>query len=213
MKFGKENEKIEFKRSTAELNEGIISIVAMLNKHNYGELYFGIRNDGTPIGMDISEKTLRDISQAIANHIKPQIYPEIKQVLIEEKNCIHIKFTGEETPYYAFGRAYIRIADEDRVLSPAELENYILKKNTGHKTWDNELSEKTIDDIDEDTLKKYLERANRAKRIDFTYTTKEDTLRRLNLTEDNKLKNAAYVLFGKSPSWKCKWRFLLELNA
>ncbi|MDR0460735.1 MAG: putative DNA binding domain-containing protein [Nitrososphaerota archaeon] len=197
MKVGEESEKLEFKRSTAELNEGIISIVAMLNKHSYGELYFGVRNDGTPMGMDISEKTLRDVSQAITNHIEPQIYPEIKQVFIEEKACIHIGCTGEETPYYAFGRAYVRIADEDRVLSPAELESYILKRNIGRKTWDSDLSEKTIDDIDEDTLKKYLERANRAKRIDFVYTTKEDTLRRLNLIEGNKLKNAAYVLFGK----------------
>jgi ATP-dependent DNA helicase RecG len=199
VKIGKESEKLEYKRSIAELNEGIISIVAMLNKHSYGELYFGIRNDGTPIGIDISEKTLRDVSQAIANHIEPQICPEIKQVFIEEKACIHIKFTGEETPYYSFGRAYIRIADEDRVLSPAELENYILKKNVGRKTWDSDLSEKTIDDIDEDALKKYLERANCAKRIDFAYTTKEGTLRRLNLIEDNKLKNAAYILFGRSP--------------
>jgi len=199
VKFGKESEKLEFKRSTVELSEGIISIVAMLNKHGYGELYFGIRNDGTPIGMDISEKTLRDVSQAIANHIEPKIYPEIKQVFIEEKACIHIEFTGEETPYYTFGRAHIRIADEDRILSPAELESYILKKNTDHNTWDSDLSEKTMDDIDEDTLKEYLERANRAKRIDFTYTTKEDTLRRLNLIEGNKLKNAAYVLFGRLP--------------
>jgi len=62
MKIGKENEKLEFKKTTAELKEGIISMVAILNKHGSGELYFGVRNDGTPMGMDISEKTLRDIS-------------------------------------------------------------------------------------------------------------------------------------------------------
>ncbi|MDR1993442.1 MAG: ATP-binding protein [Nitrososphaerota archaeon] len=56
MKFGKESETLEFKRFTAEFSEGIISIVAMLNKHSYDELYFGIRNYGTPVGMDISEK-------------------------------------------------------------------------------------------------------------------------------------------------------------
>ena len=101
MKFGKENEKLEFKRSTAELKEGIISIAAMLNKHGGGELYFGIRNDGTPVGMDISEKTLRDISQAVANHIEPKIYPKINEVFIGEKACIHVGFTGDAPPYYA----------------------------------------------------------------------------------------------------------------
>jgi len=130
MKIGKENEKLEFKRSTAELKDGIISMTAMLNKHG-GELYFGIRNDGTPVGFDISEKTLRDISQVIASHLEPKIYPKINEVYIDETACIHIDFSGEEAPYYAFGRAYIRVADEDRVLSPAELENFILKKTRG----------------------------------------------------------------------------------
>ena len=199
MKIGKESEKLEFKRSTAELREGVISIAAMLNKHRCGELYFGVRNDGTPMGMDISEKTLRDISQAIASHLEPKIYPKINEVFIDEKNCIHIEFTGDEFPYYAHGRAYIRVADEDRVLSPAELESYILKKNIGRNVWDNDISEKTIDDVDEEALKEYLERANRAGRIDFTYTSREDVLRKLNLADGDKLKNAANILFGRSP--------------
>jgi len=199
MKFGKENEKLEFKRSTAELKEGIISIAAMLNKHGGGELYFGIRNDGTPVGMDISEKTLRDISQSIANHIEPKIYPKINEVFIGEKVCIHVGFTGEAPPYYAYGRAYTRVADEDKLLSPAELEAYILKKNVGRDAWDSDLSKKTSADVDEEILRSYLERANNAGRIDFTYTTKEDVLHKLNLIDDGKLKNAADILFVGSP--------------
>jgi len=195
MKIGKESEKLEFKRSTAELREGVISVAAMLNKHGGGELYFGVRNDGFPMGMDISEKTLRDVSQAIANHLEPKIYPKINEVFIDEKSCIHIEFAGEESPYYGYGRAYIRVADEDRVLSPTELESYILKKNTGRGAWDNDVSEKAAGDVGEGVLREYLERANRAGRIDFTYTTKEDVLHKLNLTDSGKLKNAAYVLF------------------
>jgi len=199
MRFGKENEKLEFKRSTAELKEGIISMVAMLNKHGGGELYFGVRNNGTPAGMGISEKTLRDISQAIANHIEPQIYPKINEVFIAGKPCIHVVFVGDVQPYYAYGRAYIRIADEDKVLSPAELESYILKKNVGLDTWDSVLSKSTSDDVDESVLKGYLDRANRAGRIDFSYTTLEDVLHKLNLVDDGKLKNAADILFVGSP--------------
>ena len=195
MKIGKESEKLEFKRSTAELKEGVISIAAMLNKNSCGELYFGVRNDGTPAGMDISEKTLRDISQAIANHLDPKIFPIINEVFIDEKSCIHVEFTGEESPYYAFGRAYIRVADEDRMLSPAELESLILKKNKGLDAWDNDVSDKTIADVDEDVLKEYLERANRTGRIDFTYTTKADVLHKLDLIDRDRLKNAADVLF------------------
>jgi ATP-dependent DNA helicase RecG len=199
MKFGKESEKLEFKRSGAELKEGIVSMAAMLNKQGGGELYFGIRNDGTPVGMDISEKTLRDISQAIGNHLEPKVYPKIIETFIDEKSCVRVEFSGEESPYFAYGRAYIRVADEDKVLSSAELQSYILKNSEGRDAWDSDLSDKTIADVDETVLKEYLERANRAGRIDFIYTTKEEVLHKLNLVKDGRLKNAAYALFVGSP--------------
>ena len=65
----KENEKIELKRSTSLLKEAIISIVAILNKHGKGELYFGIDSKGNIRGQQVTEKTLRDISQRIAQNI------------------------------------------------------------------------------------------------------------------------------------------------
>lgn len=42
-----ENEILELKKSTSELKESIISIAVILNKHRKGELYFGIKNDGS----------------------------------------------------------------------------------------------------------------------------------------------------------------------
>jgi ATP-dependent DNA helicase RecG len=108
MKIGKETEILEFKKTTAELKEGVISMSAILNKHGGGELLFDIQKDGTPLGQMISEKTLRDISQAVSNHIEPKIYPKISEVYIDDKPCISVEFTGDEPPYFAYGRAYIR---------------------------------------------------------------------------------------------------------
>ncbi|MDR1397166.1 MAG: putative DNA binding domain-containing protein [Desulfarculales bacterium] len=200
MKFGKENEKLEFKKTTAELSEGVISMVAILNKHGGGELYFGIRNDGTPLGLDISDKTLRDVSEAVSNHIEPKIYPEINAVYVGDTHCIHVKFEGDNAPYYAFGRAYVRVADSDKQMSAAELKNYILKHNIGHGAWDGDISRKTAADVDVTILSDYIDRANRAGRIDFAYTNNAEVLNRLGVTEDGKLKNAADVLFCGSPN-------------
>jgi ATP-dependent DNA helicase RecG len=200
MKFGKENEKLEFKKTTAELSEGVISIVAILNKHGGGELYFGIRNDGTPLGMDISDKTLRDVSESVANHIEPKIYPKINTVYIGDKHCIHVEFEGENAPYYAFGRAYVRVADTDRQMSAAELESYILKKNVVRNAWDGDVSAHTITDVSETVLRDYIDRANSAGRIDFAYTDNAEVLNKLAVTQDGKLKNAADVLFCGLPN-------------
>ena len=195
MKLGRETETIEYKKSTGELKEGIISIVAILNKHNGGELYFGIRNDGVVTGQDISDKTLRDISQAISNHIEPHIFPDVSNIVINDKDCIRVTFEGDNVPYYAYGRAYLRVADEDKVMSPQELESYILKKNENKSYWDSEASDKTIDDVDEKILIDYIVKANAAGRIGYGYTDKYDILKRLNLLNGDKITNAAKVMF------------------
>ena len=195
MKVGKENEKLEFKKTTSELKEGVISMAAILNKHGGGELYFGVRNDGTVLGQTVTDKTLRDISQAVFNHLEPKVYPKIELVYIDDKQCVQVEFSGEEAPYFAYGRAYIRVADEDKVMSPAELENYFLRKIERKEPWDNEASDIVPSDIDESVLKEFMERANQAERIGFTYTNNDDVLNRLNLIKGGKVKNAAVALF------------------
>ena len=196
MKLGRETETIEYKKTTGELKEGIISIVSILNKHNGGELYFGVKNDGTTIGQDISDKTLRDVSQAVSHHIEPQIFPDISNVVIHNKDCIRIAFEGDNTPYYAYGRAYLRVADEDRVMSPQELESYILKKNASTTDWDSESSDRSIDDVNEKALTDYIAKANAEGRINYAYTDKQDILKKLNLLNDGKINNAANMMFG-----------------
>ena len=61
-----ESETVELKKSLAELKQGIVSLAAMLNKHGEAELWFGIAPNGKAVGLDQNDKTLRDVSQAIA---------------------------------------------------------------------------------------------------------------------------------------------------
>ena len=126
MNIGIETEQIEFKKTTGELKEGIISLTSMLNKNGTGTLYFGVKNDGEVIGQQIGDSTLRDISQAIANFVKPQIIPSISIEYIEEKNIIKVYVQGNESPYSAYGKYYMRSADEDREISPSTLRNVML---------------------------------------------------------------------------------------
>ena len=119
MNLGMENETLEFKKSTNELEKGIISLSAMLNKHCEGTLYFGVKNDGTIVGQkEINENTLRDISRKISEGIKPQIIPNISLELIEDKEVIKVSAKAKNIPYSAFGKYYIRSHDEDKSVSP-----------------------------------------------------------------------------------------------
>ena len=191
----KENESLEFKRSTSELKEAIISLTAMLNKHGKGEVYFGIKNDGTIVGQNVAEKTLRDISQSISNHIEPKIFPTVKCKSLDSKNCIHVKAEGEDRPYYAFGHVYIRVGVEDRKLSTKEIEQLIIQKSEGKNYWDIQVSELKTDNVDETELRDFVKRGKKAGRLEFNYVSKNATLNKLGLIENDKLLKAGVVLF------------------
>ena len=126
MNIGAETELVEFKETTGELREGIISLASMLNKNGKGVLYFGVRNDGEVTGQQIGDRTMREISQSIASAIKPQIIPTIIAELCDEKNIIKVTAEGDEKPYSAYGKYYMRSADEDREITPPQLRNFML---------------------------------------------------------------------------------------
>jgi ATP-dependent DNA helicase RecG len=189
----KESETVELKKSLAELKQGLFSMAAILNKHKAGTLWFGIRNNGTVSGIDAGDKTLRDLSQAIAAHIEPKIFPKISEVTITGKRCIKIDFAGDDTPYFAYGRAFMRVADEDRQLSVKQLKELIAAQSRESLRWDNQPGNFTLADLDQAKLKRFVERAK------LSWDTAENALAKLGPIKDGKLLNAARLFFGITP--------------
>ena len=135
MNLGKETETLEYKKSTGEMKEAMVSIASILNKHGIGTLYFGVKPNGTVCGQNVSESSLRDVSRAVYDNIRPQIFPAIKEVIMDGKHLIRVEFSGNDTPYSSAGRYYLRTADEDREVSPAELRNFFVA-NEYREKWE-----------------------------------------------------------------------------
>ena len=199
MIFGKETETLEFKKTTGELKEAVISIASILNKSGKGELYFGIRNDGVVLGQQMGDATLRDVSKALSDNLRPQIFPTIDTVSIFDRYCVRVAFEGNSPPYYAYGRAYIRVADEDKQMTPDELESFIARKLERISNWDSSQSKISLHDIDVSELEKYIAKANAVGRLAYPYTNAEDILERLKLLDKGTLSNTAEIMFGTAP--------------
>ena len=118
-----------------ELHEAMIDIAAMLNKRGQGTLYFGVLPNGEAKGLQIVESTLRDVSRVVFDSLKPQIYPQIQKITIDGCDSIEVKFSGKGKPYSAYGKYYIRVADERRELTPAELKERVERKRRNSKSW------------------------------------------------------------------------------
>lgn len=194
----RENETMEFKKTLGQLKEGIISIASILNKHGEGELWFGIRDDGIPVGVNVGAKTIRDISQAVAAHIEPKIYPEITTEMVEGTQCIRVLFSGQDAPYSAYGRQYIRVGDEDRQLSAQELKNFIVRNQRSALRWDAEPSKAALADMDTKKVKTFVERAG------LKWHSLRSALENLDLLAGDKPVNAAPLFFNKKPTLKLR---------
>ena len=198
MNLGQESEFVEFKKTTSEMREGMASIAAILNKHGRGELYFGVKNDGEVVGQDVSETTLRKLGQAVADSVRPPIYPTIEALDDGGRGYIRVVFSGFETPYACKGKYYIRVADADVEMSQEELSRMFLYARTRETPWDQWASARPVADVDEAELRSYVERGNSCGRIRFPYAGPENALSRLALIRNGRLTNAAEVLFCPS---------------
>ena len=193
----REDETHEFKKTTGELNEAMISIASILNKHGQGMIYFGLKNDGTPYKFTIIDSTIRDVSRKIFEAIKPQIFPEVKTERIEGIEVIKVIFEGKERPYSAFGKYYKRVADEDREMSPSELRNMMIAQEY-EENWENKSSNETVDDVDEETLKRFYGNATSCGRLPDFGSDKNILMHKLGLANQSFLTNAGKVLFSKN---------------
>lgn len=124
----------DFQESLIDLQQGIISLAAMLNKHGRGEVWLGVTEEGRPLGLTLSGQLIENILQTLAQGIEPQIQPELSLHLLEMKPCLKISVQGQEQPYFAYGRAFIRQAAINRQLTREELESFFVAENSTNLT-------------------------------------------------------------------------------
>ena len=197
MNLGKETETLEFKKTTGEMKEAMESIASILNKHGVGTLYFGVKPNGDVSGQDVSESTLRDVSRAVYENIKPQIYPVITEESFDGRKTVKVEFSGENTPYSADGRYYLRTADEDRQVTPEELKAFFGADRYRGK-WEKDKSEASSKQIDRTAVKRFWTKAIDAGRLPEGRYTCPIILRRFGLVKEDYLTNAGEVLFGNT---------------
>lgn len=185
-RFGKGNEIADYTLNYTDKDDG------------KGDLYFGVRDDGTVLGQAIGKDTIKDITEAISTHIEPKIFPDVKIKKIQGKGCIKVTFRGNHRPYFAYGRAYMRVGESDKQLSIQEMEDQFVRKNKFH--WEQEISKKKLADVSVKAVREYMRKANDAKRINFKFTNVKATLGKLGLLDRSRLTRAAEILFCNANS-------------
>lgn len=196
-----ESENVEFKKSTSLLREAIETICSFANGHG-GYLIFGIDDDGTVLGQQISDDTIGNIANAVKLNTDPKLYPSIEKVELEGKECILV--TIEESPlkpHLAYGRAFLRVGATNQKLDRERYE-YLLQQRFNGYGFDHQIQKgANINDIDHDLLFEFLEIANSVRNVNESLLLPPDIiLQKLDLSKDGQVTKGALLLFGKNPS-------------
>ncbi len=116
-----ESETVEYKTSLSELREGIISMVAMLNKNGHGDVYFGVRDDGEITGLKVGKDTVKNITSTVFDSTDPHVIPELKVLQEDGLDYVKMSAAGKNRPYFYKNVVYVRAGEEDRKAPSYEI--------------------------------------------------------------------------------------------
>lgn len=127
--IGREDEITEFKESMSQLDKGIKSLTAMLNRRNHGTVYIGVDDDGEVCGVDVGPSTVESIRNKIRSYVQPQIIANIGvHVSDDDREYISINAIGHNIPYSFDGRYYIRNVSSDESAGPEVVVQMVMSR-------------------------------------------------------------------------------------
>ena len=131
MNLGQENERQEFKAGMGQIEKGLKSLTAMLNRHFCGTVYLGVDDNGEVVGLEVGRMTLPGIRSKAAELIDPRIILDMEELKDEHgKSYIRISAQGSNIPYSFNGRYYLRTAASDEQIGSELLRKMLVSGNT-----------------------------------------------------------------------------------
>ena len=189
---GTENTTVEFKE---EINESIFKTVSAFANKDGGIIFIGISDKKEIKGLEYTNNMLGDLINKIVNLLR--IHPQIDCIKVNKKDVLQIKINKSTLPVSYKGKYYTRVGNTTREMQAEELRSFFIKGTN----WDGLTGNYSLDEIDPETVRKFMRMASRNGRLK-TADENEDIktiLKKLKLTINGKLTNAAIMLFGKNP--------------
>jgi len=190
----KETQKIEFK--SAWHDDHLKWICGFANAGG-GVIFIGKNDKGNVIGVEGYKKLMDEIPGKIKNHLG--IIAQVNLRNEKDKYFIEIIIPPYTVAVSLRGRYYQRSGSTNTELTGATLNDFLLRKSG--QTWDEVIeSRATIEDIDPQAVKLFLEVAENSGRMpDVKGLSLAEILGKLRVAEGLRVKRAAIILFGKDP--------------
>ena len=197
----KESGRVEFKETTGQLERGMETLCAFLNGEG-GTVLFGVNDKGKIIGQEVSDKTKRDIAEAI-NRLEPVAMVQISYVPLPESQkkviIFHVENSKLNRPFCYKGRPCMRVESATTTMPQSKYNDLLLQHEKVCHSWETyPNADLKITDLDEEEIRKTVRLGIEYGRLpESTGDEIPIILEKLDLLEDGVLKNAAAVLFAQ----------------
>ena len=106
-----ESETREFKETTGTRREATRTVCSFLNQRG-GQVLFGVTQDGSVVGQQVSERTIEELSDEL-RRIDPPAFPTVERVRVDGDREVIVVSTGQgaSRPYTYRGSAYRRVGN------------------------------------------------------------------------------------------------------
>ena len=157
----------------------------------------GKDDNGNSVGLSNYNSLLENLPNKIRNHLG--ITAEVNLVEDNKLYLIEIIVPSYSVAISLRGRYYHRSGSVTSELTGTALSEFLIRKSG--RTWDDLFEDRaSIEDLDMDYLTKFLNAAERSGRITVEADISRISLfEKLRLSDGQKIKRAAIILFGKDP--------------
>ena len=201
----KENGEGAVHETTGQLERGMETLCAFLNG-NGGTVLFGVNDKGKIIGQEVSDKTKRDMAEAI-NRLEPVAMVRISYAPLPDSEKKVIIFRVEDStlnrPFCYKGRPYMRVESATTTMPQTAYNDLLLQRDGNRYRW--ELLENrnlTLQHLDTNEVLKTVRLGIECGRLpEDTGTDVPAILGKFGLLKDGVLNNAAAVLLENMRIW------------
>jgi ATP-dependent DNA helicase RecG len=188
-----ESETLELKSSFGD--EVIVSLVSFANTKG-GTVYIGVSDKGEIKGISVGKETIQNWLNEIKAKTQPSIIPSVDVFEENDKQVICIRVNEFPVKPLSFkGRYYKRVGNSNHQLSANEITDMNLQSL--QLSWDAYPAQNTtFEDLDFTKVKKFIDKVNATGRFYLSGNPEED-LKKLKLINNEKVSNAAMLLFTK----------------
>ena len=197
-----ESPSLELKTSTSQLSGACETVCAFLNTKG-GTVLIGVKNNGQIIGQHVTDNTRQEIAREIKK-IEPPANEQINidYVLFDENKFVIVidVIAGSHAPYTYDGRPYTRVESSTGLMSQHLYEQLLVRRGQLNHAWDMQPAKGyAIDSLDHEDIRRTIKEGVDKHRIGIEVPNYDidHILRSLELIKNDKLINAAVVLYAK----------------